>query len=72
MGGTDYKNYRTFVNWVLEETEVDAGFCKNCRIWGSENPNDIREKLMHPQKCNVWYVLWTGGITGSYFSGRNW
>ena len=29
--------------------------------------SSIQELLMHPEKCTVWYGLWTDGIIGPYF-----
>ena len=36
---------------------------QNCRIGGSENPNVIIGKPIHPQRVTVWY----GGIIGPFF-----
>ena len=40
---------------------------QNCRIWGSENPNVIIEKPMHPQRVIVWCEFWYGDIIGPFF-----
>lgn len=40
---------------------------QNCRIWGSENPHQVAQTPLHPQKVNVWCGLWAGGIIGPYF-----
>lgn len=40
---------------------------QNCRIWGHENPREIHEKAMHPQRVTVWCGLWAGGVIGPYF-----
>ena len=40
---------------------------QNCRIWGSENPEIIVEKPLHPPKVTVWCALWSGGVIGPYF-----
>lgn len=40
---------------------------QNCRIWGSENPQEYEEKPMHPLRVTVWCGLWRGGIIGPYF-----
>ena len=40
---------------------------QNCRIWGSENPNIIIEKLLYPQLVTVWCGFWAGRIIGPYF-----
>lgn len=37
---------------------------QNCRIWGSENPEVIVEKL---EKVTVWCAVWSGGVIGPYF-----
>ena len=39
---------------------------RNCCIWGSENPNVIIEKPMHPQRVTVWCGFWYGGIIGPF------
>ena len=33
----------------------------NYRIWGSENPKMIIEKLLYPQRVTVWCGFWTHG-----------
>lgn len=40
---------------------------QNCRIWSEDNPRQILETPLHPEKCTVWCALWTGGIIGPYF-----
>lgn len=40
---------------------------QNCRIWADEQPGEIQELPMHPEKCTVWCGLWAGGIIGPYF-----
>lgn len=40
---------------------------QNCRIWGSENPQVIQERPMHPPRVTVWCALWSGGVVGPYF-----
>ena len=36
---------------------------QNCRISGSENPQIIKERPLHPEKITVW----SGGGIGPYF-----
>jgi len=31
---------------------------QNCRIWSSENPRQIQEREMHPQRVTVWCAFW--------------
>ena len=38
-------------DWDIEISDVSK---RDCRIWGSENPNAIIEKPMHPQQVTVW------------------
>ena len=56
---------------------------QNFRIWGSENPNVIIEKPMHPQRVIIWCGFCYGGIIGPFyfffyfnviliFGSRNW
>ena len=40
---------------------------KNCHIWGSENPNFIIEKLMHPQRVTAWSEFLYSVIIQSFF-----
>lgn len=40
---------------------------QNCRIWDEEQPEEILEQPLYPQKCTVWCGLWAGGIIGPYF-----
>lgn len=40
---------------------------QNCHIWGSENPHEIVEKKMHPQRVTVSCGFWAGGIIEPYF-----
>ena len=32
------------------------------RIWASENPQVIEERLLHPEKVLVWCALWSEGV----------
>lgn len=40
---------------------------QNCRIWDEEQPEEIQELPLHPEKTTVWCGLWAGGIIGPYF-----
>ncbi|VVC43567.1 Hypothetical protein CINCED_3A023722 [Cinara cedri] len=48
---------------------------QNYRIWVEEQPEEIRELPLHPDKTTVWCGLWAGGIIGPRFfkneSGQN-
>ena len=46
--------------------KVNKANKQNCRICGSENPNLIIEKPMHP-RVTVWCGFWYGGIIGAFF-----
>lgn len=40
---------------------------QNCRYWGLDNPQQIEEREMHPQRVTVWCGFWSGGIIGPFF-----
>lgn len=40
---------------------------QNCRIWSENNPHEVHQVAMHPQKVTVWCGFWAGGIIGPYF-----
>lgn len=40
---------------------------QNCRIWADENPRELVEKPMHPQRVTVWCGFWAGGVIGPFF-----
>lgn len=40
---------------------------QNCRIWAEDQPEEIQELPLHPDKTTVWCGLWAGGIIGPYF-----
>ena len=40
---------------------------QNCRIWANEQPGQIQELPLHPEKTTVWCGLWAGGIIGPFF-----
>lgn len=40
---------------------------QNCRIWSSENPRQIQEREMHPQRVTVWCAFWAEGVIGPFF-----
>lgn len=48
---------------------------QNARIWGVEQPEEVQELPLNPEKTTVWCGLWAGGIIGPYFfkteAGRN-
>ena len=37
------------------------------RIWDEEQPEEIQELPLYPEKTTVWCGLWAGGIIGPYF-----
>ena len=79
----DHQQRRIFVNWIEEQQagfskkiifsdeahfELNGYVNKqNCRIWGAENPREIQERPLHPQRVTVWCGLWFGGLIGPYF-----
>jgi len=40
---------------------------QNCRIWIEEQPEEVQELPLHPDKTTVWCGLWAGRIMGPYF-----
>ena len=51
-----------FLNKIFFSNEVHftlTGYIikKNCRIWGSEDPQVIKERPLHPEKVSVWCSL---------------
>ena len=55
---------RRYVEWLLEQHamehishSVDMLIKKNCHIWGSEDPQVIEKKPLHPEKVTVWCAL---------------
>lgn len=39
---------------------------QNCRVWADENPQEIQETQLYPQKLTVWCALSAKGIIGPY------
>ena len=39
---------------------------QNCHIWVEDNPQIIREKLIHPKGVTGWCELCSGGVIGPY------
>jgi hypothetical protein len=61
-----------FSNKIFFSDEAHFSLCgyvnkQNCRIWGSENPQVIEERPLHPEKVTVWCALWSEGVIGPYF-----
>ena len=44
---------------------------QNCRIWGSENPNIVLQKLKHPLPVTVWCDLYSEGIISPFFENED-
>lgn len=48
---------------------------QNARIWGDEQPEEVQELPLNPEKTTIWCGLWAGEIIGPYFfkieAGRN-
>lgn len=78
---TDRGKRRLFAEWIFSQLDADfairiifsdeAHFIsqnkQNCRVWGTENPKNIQEKQMHPDRCTIWCGFWAGGVIGLYF-----
>lgn len=52
---------------VSNELQFELDGFLNKQNWGVENPHEIVEKPMHPQKVTVWCGLGAGGIISPYF-----
>ena len=44
-----------------------SGFEQNMRFWGSENPRNMHQRPLHPQKCTVWRGVMSDKVIGPYF-----
>ena len=51
-----------FLNKIFFSDE--AHFTQNCRIWGSENPQKVEERPLHPEKVTVWCALSSESVNG--------
>ncbi|VVC43070.1 Hypothetical protein CINCED_3A003523 [Cinara cedri] len=40
---------------------------QNCRLWGTENPQQIKQCQMHPERVTVWCGFLSRGVIGPYF-----
>ena len=61
-----------FLQKIIFSDEAHFHLCgfvnkQNCRIWAHENPRQIVEKPLHPQKVTVWCAFSANGIIGPYF-----
>ena len=79
----DHSHRRRYVEWVLEHQAVDGNYSnkiffsdftlrgyvnkQNCSIWGSKNPQVIKERPLYPEKVTVWCALWSEGVIERYF-----
>lgn len=55
---------------MSDEAHFDlAGFVnkQNSRYWGTENPQLIHQRPLHPRRVTVWCGIWAGGIIGPHF-----
>jgi hypothetical protein len=55
---------------MSDEAHFDlAGFVnkQNSRYWGTDNPQLIHQRPLHPRRVTVWCAIWAGGIIGPYF-----
>jgi len=41
---------------------------QNYRIWGTENPHEVIEATLHPQRLSVFCAIGAGGIVGPFFT----
>jgi hypothetical protein len=82
LRATDYEQREDFairMQVLFEENEItimsdEAHFHlsgevnkPNLRYWASENPLNIREKPLHPERVTVWCAIGVFGITDLYF-----
>ena len=44
---------------------------QNCQIWGTEEPSDIIQELLHSEKVVVWLAMWSDGLIGPFFFANN-
>ncbi|GBL85010.1 hypothetical protein AVEN_42252-1 [Araneus ventricosus] len=66
-----------YMNGTVSALNLDAVFCirrlggkvnkHNCRIWGSENPQDYRELERDSPNVNVWCALSHTEVIGPFF-----
>lgn len=44
---------------------------QNYRIWGTEKPEIMKTRPLHPQKLTVWYGICSEGVIGPFFIESN-